>query len=131
MPCLKCLIHLADLFKKKIGEILGNCTDSLEGSESEDLSPKSSKEKEEPKKEKNDTRLKPSTPTVPPILKKWFEYCDKKHIAYSKRNISYWQNQLNSRMTIDQQKAIYTAIDNLILAILVERGLFTNSKTLE
>jgi hypothetical protein len=83
--------------KKKISEILGNCRDSLEGSESEDLSPK----KEEPKKERSDTRLKPSTPSVPPVLKKWFEYCDERHIAYSKRNISYWQNQLNSRMTID------------------------------
>ena len=67
------------------------------------------KEKEEPKKE---TKSEPkSKATTPPLLKLWFDYCDKNKISYGKSNISYWENQLKNRLTIDQQQAIYNAIN--------------------
>jgi len=122
-------VHLFFIYtKKKIGEILGNST------ETEASAPKEPKEEKlqnssevtalasqkggakaplpniaETKKETK--KLKALTPSVPPLLKKWFEYCDKSGVAYGKSNIVYWQNQLKNHLTIDQQKAIYTAID--------------------
>jgi len=97
-------VHLFFIYtKKKLGEILGNCNISPKHSEAEDLSPKNS--------QKSKARLKPSIPNVPNILKKWLEHCDKKGIKYKKNNLSYWEKKLKGRITIDQQEAIYTAIN--------------------
>jgi len=92
-------VHLFFIYtKNKIGEILGKST------ESEALAPN------EPKKEskKEVTRLKPSTP----ILTKWIEYCDKNSIRYNKNNLKYWEKKLDKRLSIDQQNAIYNAINH-------------------
>jgi len=92
-------VHLFFIYtKRKIGEILGKST------ESEDLAPN------EPKKEskKEVTRLKPSTP----ILTKWIEYCDKNSIKYNKNNLKYWEKKIDKRLSIDQQNAIYNAINH-------------------
>ncbi|CAA6807980.1 MAG: Unknown protein [uncultured Sulfurovum sp.] len=84
--------------KKKIDEILGTSTES---------------EASAPNKPKNETtRLKPSVPSVPPLLNQWLEYCDKKKINYAKNNLTHWEKKLEKRLTIDQQEAIYTAIKN-------------------
>jgi len=82
--------------KKKIAKILGNST------ETEALAPK---------KPKTKARLKPSIPSVPTVLKKWLEYCDKNGIAYNKSNISYWKGKIENRVTIEQQQAVYNAIN--------------------
>jgi len=95
-------VHLFFIYtKKKIGEILGKSNESQNNSETEDLSPK---------KEIKPT-AKPLTSTVPPVLKQWVEYCDKNGIHYNKSNIKYWENKLKNRVTIDQQQAVYTAIN--------------------
>jgi len=95
-------VHLFFIYtKNKIGEILGNCNDSQESKESKELSTK----KDEPTKEIT-PKPKPSQPT---IFDKWQEYCDKKKIKYTKNNLKYWEDKLKNRLTIDQQKAIYTA----------------------
>ncbi|CAA6825414.1 MAG: Unknown protein [uncultured Sulfurovum sp.] len=93
-------IHLFFIYtKKKIGEILGTST------ESEASAPN------KPKTTKNETtRLKPSVPSVPILLEKWLLYCDKNAIKYSKNNLHYWNKKLENRLSIDQQKAIYTAM---------------------
>ena len=94
-------IHLLFIYtKKKIDEILGN------NRESEASAPKKPKEKTTIKESK-----KPIAKASSPILLDWLKYCDNKHIAYGKNNIEYWKNQLKDRLIIDQQKAIYTAIN--------------------
>lgn len=99
-------VHLFFIYtKKKIGEILGKCMKSQKHLESEDLSPKKTKTKSE-------ARLKPSVPSVPNILEKWLEYCDKRKINYGKSNINYWSKKLDKRLIIEQQEAIYKAIKN-------------------
>jgi len=96
-------VHLFFIYtKKKIGEILGKCTQSLKSSKSKEVSPTKVKE--------NKTKLKPSIPNIAPILKQWLDYCDKKKIKYGKSNIDYWEKKIDKRLTIEQQKAIYTAI---------------------
>jgi len=91
--------------KKKVGEILGNCKKSLNNSESEALTLKKTKNKTDK------ARLKPSIPTVRPVLKLWLDYCDKSGIAYTKSNISYWQKKIENRLTIEQQQAVYNAMN--------------------
>jgi hypothetical protein len=92
-------VHLFFIYtKKKIGEILGNATESHKSSKTEDLSPKS-----KPKTPKTET--KPST-----LLTQWLLYCDKKSIKYAKNNIKYWEEKLEKRLNIEQQEAIYNAI---------------------
>jgi hypothetical protein len=100
-------VHLFFIYtKKKIGEILGKCTQSLNASETEDLSPKKVvKVKKEPK-----ARLKPSVPSVPSVLVKWIEYCDKNAVRYGKSNLKSWEKNIEKRLTIDTEEAIYNAI---------------------
>ncbi|CAA6824365.1 MAG: Unknown protein [uncultured Sulfurovum sp.] len=43
-------------------------------------------------------------------MKQWLEYCDKNAIKYAKHNVNYWEKKLQTRLTIDQQEAIYEAI---------------------
>ena len=57
-------------------------------------------------------RLKPSVPSVPPVLKLWLEYCDKNGIKYGKNNIKYWNKKIEKQTTIEQQQAIYKAINS-------------------
>ncbi len=73
--------------------------------ETEDLFPKKAKVEK-----KSETRLKPSVPSMPNILEKWIEYCDKKKINYGKINLKYWEKKLDKRLIIEQQEAIYKAI---------------------
>jgi len=92
-------VHLFFIYtKRKVGKILGNCK------ESEALAPN------EPKKEskKEVAKLKPSTP----ILTKWIEYCEKNSIKYNKNNLKYWEKKLDKRLSIDQQNAVYNAINH-------------------
>jgi hypothetical protein len=95
-------VHLFFIYtKKKIGEIIGR------SSETEALAPK------EPKIVKKDVaKLKPLTPSVPPVLKLWIDYCDKNGINYCKNNIKGWQEKLRNRVTLEQQKAVYKAINS-------------------
>ena len=96
-------VHLFFIYtEKKIGEILGNAT-SHKTTKSEDKSPK---------KEERKTTLKPSVPNEPNLLEKWLIYCDKNAIKYSKNNLKYWEQKLEKRVTLDQQEAIYKAINN-------------------
>ena len=74
--------------------------------ETEDLSPKKVKIEK-----KVETRLKPSVPSVPSVLTKWIEYCDKSGIKYGKSNLTYWENKLKKRLTVDQEEAVYNAIN--------------------
>ena len=98
-------VHLFYIYtKKKIGEILGNTTENQNTSKTEDLSPK--KEKTE-----SETKPKPSLLSVPSVLTKWIEYCDKNGIRYGKNNLIYWENKLKNRLTIDQEEAVYIAIN--------------------
>jgi len=98
-------VHLFFIYsRKKLDEIFGG------NRESEASAPKKPIEKKEPQKE-NKARLKPSVPSVRPVLKLWLDYCNKNGISYGKSNRTYWENQLKNRLTIDQQKAIYTAIN--------------------
>jgi len=93
--------------KKKIGEILGNTKVSQKDTETEDLSPKT-----KPKESKSEkTRLKPSVPSMPPLLKKWTQYCDKNDVKYGKNNLKYWEKKLQKRLTIEQQEAMYNAMN--------------------
>ena len=68
-----------------------------------------------PKKEK----LKPSIPSdaktveidkLSPMLKKWVEYCTQNKIRYNVNNIKNWEEKLKDRLSIEQQKAIYTSM---------------------
>jgi len=88
-------VHLFFIYtKKKVGEILGTSTTSQESSV-----------KSKPKEEK--TTTEPTTP----LLTKWLEYCDQKNINYGKNNLIYWEKKLKNRVTIEQQEAIYTAMN--------------------
>ena len=94
-------VHLFFIYtKKKIGEILGNSTTSQKDLETEDLSPKKVKIEK-----KVGARLKPS------VLTKWIEHCDKNKIKYGKSNQIYWEKKLKNRLTIDQEEAVYNAIN--------------------
>jgi len=94
--------------KKRIGEILGNFMSQV----TKKTCNRSETEASAPKKiETPKTRLKPSVPSVPPVLKLWLEYCDKNHIRYNKNNIKGWEEKLKNRVTIEQQKAVYDAIN--------------------
>ncbi len=98
-------IHLFFIYtKKKVGEILGKSTTSQKDSETVDLSQKKTEIKRE-------TESKPSEQSTSPILSKWLEYCDKRGIRYGKSNITYWENKLKNRLTIDQEEAVYNAIN--------------------
>jgi len=98
-------VHLFFIYtKNRLDEIFGD------NRESEASAPKKPIEKKEPQK-KNKARLKPSIPTVRPVLKQWLDYCDKSGISYGKSNIKYWEKKIENRVTIEQQKAIYTAIN--------------------
>jgi len=98
-------VHLFYIYsRKKLDEIFGG------NRESEASAPNKPIEKKEPQTE-NKARLKPSIPTVRPVLKQWLDYCDKNRISYGKSNRTYWENQLKNRLTIDQQQTIYTAIN--------------------
>jgi len=91
--------------KKKIGELLGNCTKSQKPKESEDLAPKETEKKEVKAKPK------PSTPTLSTIFDRWIEYCNKNNIKYGKNNLKYWEKKLKNRVTIEQKEAVYMAIN--------------------
>ena len=98
-------VHLFFIYtKKKIGEILGKSTTSQKESETVDSSPKKTEKKVE-------TKQKASAPSMPPILTKWIEYCDKNGINYGKNNLTYWENKLKNRLTIDQEEGVYNAIN--------------------
>ena len=92
--------------KKKVGEILGNCKKSLKRLETKALAPK------KPKTKTDKARLKPSIPKQSNILKQWLDYCDKNGIRYNKNNTKYWQTKIKNRVTIEQQQAIYKAINS-------------------
>jgi len=95
--------------KKRIGEILGNFMSQV----TKKTSNHSKREASAPKKiETPKTRLKPSVPSLPPLLKQWLAYCDKNGIRYYKNSIKGWNEKLKDRLTIEQQVAIYTAINN-------------------
>jgi len=97
-------IHLFFIHSKKtVEKILGKHKKSLNSSKTEASTQK--------KPTENKARLKPSIPTIPPLLKNWLDYCDKNRITYGRSNRIYWENQLKNRLTIDQQQAIYTAIN--------------------
>jgi hypothetical protein len=110
-------VHLFFIYtKKRIGEILGNGEVSQKSMETEDLSPKKAETKsteiEKAKVEKKvKTRLKPSVPHVPTVFDKWLEYCDKNSVKYGKNNLKYWEKKLENRLSIEQQEAIYKAIN--------------------
>ena len=99
-------VHLFFIYtKKKIGEILGQSTRSQEVEKKEDLAPKKTEKKVEPKPTS-------SVPSVPPVLVKWIEYCDRNGIRYGKNNLTYWEKQLKNRLTIEQEEAVFTAMNN-------------------
>jgi len=96
-------VHLFFIYtKKKIGEILGNAT-SHNTTKAEDKSPK---------KEERKTTLKPSVSSETNLLEKWLLYCDKNGIKYTQNNLKYWEQKLEKRVTLDQQEAIYKAMNN-------------------
>jgi hypothetical protein len=119
-------VHLFFIYtKKKIGEILGSCEESQETTgkttETEALAPKKPEvekpeikkakvEKTEIKKESK-AKLKPSVPSLPTVLSKWLDYCDKGGVKYGKNNVKYWDKKLDGRVSIEQQEAIYKAMD--------------------
>jgi hypothetical protein len=67
-------------------------------------------EKTEIKKESK-AKLKPSVPSLPTVLSKWLDYCDKGGVKYGKNNVKYWDKKLDGRVSIEQQEAIYKAMD--------------------
>ena len=90
-------VHLFFIYtKKKIGEILGESTKTEA----------SAPNKPEPVKKEEKVEVK-----APTLLTKWTEYCDKNKIRYTKNNLKYWEEKLTNRLTIDQEEAIYKAID--------------------
>jgi hypothetical protein len=98
-------VHLFFIYtKKKIGEILGSGTKSLNALKTKDLSPKKVEKKSE-------VSLKTSVPNVPNVFTQWIEYCDKNGVKYGKSNIKYWEKKLKKRVTIEQQEAVYNAIN--------------------
>ena len=98
-------VHLFFIYtKKKIEEIIGKSTTSQNSKESEDLSQKKAKAEK-----KSEEKIKPN---VINMLDTWLEYCDKKKINYGKSNIKYWEKKLEKRLIIEQQEAIYKAINN-------------------
>jgi hypothetical protein len=121
-------VHLFFIYtKKKIGEILGNSEESQQTTEktmeTEALDPKKQeveKDEDEVKKpeikkpeikQESTARLKPSVPSLPTFLSKWLDSCDKRGVKYGKNNIKYWEKKLDGRVSIDQQEAVYKAID--------------------
>ena len=97
-------VHLFFIYtKKKVCEILGTATPIQKTSETETLTPK--KVEKIIEKKKVEEKVKPS------VLRYWLEYCDNNEIKYNKNNVKYWEKKLKSRVTVDQQQAIYTAID--------------------
>ena len=56
-------------------------------------------------------KLKPSIQSVPTVFDKWIAYCDRNNIKYGKNNLNYWKKKLDKRLSIEQQEAIYTAIN--------------------
>jgi hypothetical protein len=122
-------VHLFFIYtKKKIGEILGNSEESQQTTEktmeTEALAPKKQeveKDEDEVKKpeikkpeikKESTARLKPSVPSLPTFLSKWLDSCDKRGVKYGKNNIKYWEKKLAGRVSIDQQEAIYKALDS-------------------
>ena len=94
-------VHLFFIYtKKRVAELLGKNKKSPKPTEMEALAPK-----------KPRARLKPSIPDLPTVFDKWIAYCDKNKIRYTKNNIKYWEKKLDKRVTIEQEKAIYTAIN--------------------
>jgi len=95
--------------KKRIGEILGNFMSQVIPKKTPNCS---SAPKKISKDKETTARLKPSVPSLPPLLKQWLAYCDKNGIKYYKNSIKGWNEKLKDRLTIEQQVAIYTAINN-------------------
>jgi hypothetical protein len=107
-------VHLFFIYtKKKIGKILGNGAESLNALKTKELSPKKVEKKSE-------ESLKTSVPNVPNVFTKWIEYCDKNGVKYGKSNIKYWEKKLENRLTIEQEEAVYNAINKKL-----ERFLFS------
>ena len=109
-------VHLFFIYtKKKIAEILGNATETEistpKKATTEVLTPNKEQEKTKTKEQKIEPKINLSSPTQAPLLKKWLEYCDKKRIKYAKNNIKYWEEKLKKRVTIEQQEAVYNAIN--------------------
>ena len=102
--------------QRKVGEILGNIANQVDK-----IKPKVEKLKKALKPSKSkvsapnkeiEVNLKPSTPTMPPLLKQWIEYCDKESVKYNKNNIKHWEDKVKNRTTIEQQMGIYKAIES-------------------
>jgi len=93
---------------------------NLKYSETETLSPKKVKIKVEEEVEKVKAKveikteskksLKPSTPNMSPVLKKWLDYCDKNSIKYAPNNVKRWEKNLDKRISMDKEEAVYKAI---------------------
>ena len=49
---------------------------------------------------------------MPPVLKLWLDYCDKNGVKYCTNNIKGWENNLKNRVTVEQQIAVYKAINS-------------------
>ena len=49
---------------------------------------------------------------MPSVLTKWIEYCDRTGVRYGKNNLTYWEKQLKNRLTIEQEEAVFNAINN-------------------
>jgi hypothetical protein len=98
-------VHLFFIYtKKKIDKILVNSTENQKPLKEELLVPK----KEEVVKP---AKVITSVTTVPTILDKWLEYCNKNSINYTKSNLSHWENKLKKRVSIDKKEAVYNAIN--------------------
>ena len=104
-------VHLFFIYtKKKIGEILGKSTETEASAPNKPEPVK--KEEPTPKAEKKEEVVKEIEKTNTQILfTRWLEYCDKNKIRYTKSNVSYWQEKLKNRITIDQQDAIFNAVN--------------------
>ena len=133
-------VHLFFIYtKKRVCEILGNVisktstdTDlaklkpsipkvstpkpSLKDSEIEALTPKKVEIKVEKEikietQTKTKEKVKPSIPNVSTVLKKWLDYCDKNSIKYAQQNIQRWEKNLEKRVSMDKEEAVYKAIN--------------------
>ena len=119
-------VHLFFIYtKKKIDKILGKSTTSEEVEKEEQVEKKKKKEElpsekiEEMRKadaqvkpkEKEETKPKKAIPDNPNMLQIWLDYCDKKKIKYCKNNLNYWEKKLNKGLLIEQQEAVYQAIN--------------------
>jgi hypothetical protein len=61
-------------------------------------------------KKVSEMRLKPSVASVRSVLVKWIEYCDKNSVKYGKSNLKSWEKNIEKRLSIDIEEAIYNAI---------------------